>query len=153
MMTTAGNPHIIKHHGGRSSENIIPLRMSQFQDTIITQAIETSKRPWTARECYVLRRFVASFPIWDFNRIPGCTGLSPLVVRWWVRERMPLVVPQVHIRWFPAALEALLAWFLPCPSDAVDAPFHPPASLLYPPSEGLDVGTLMPYHCAVFFRH
>ena len=153
MLATGGgggdHPRIIKHHGSRSNENVIPLRMSQFQDTIITHAIEGSARRWTARESYVLRRFVASFPIWDFHRMPGCT--SPSAVRWWVQERMPLVVPQVHARWFPAALEALLAWFLPC-ADAVAA-FQPPAGLLYPTSEGLDVGNLMPYHCAVFFRH
>ena len=142
---------IIKHHGSRRGDTVIPLRMSQFQDIIITNAIESSARSWTARECYVLRRFVASFPIWDFKRM---AVVSPPVLRWWVQERMPLVVPHGHTRWFPAALEALLAWFLPPSSEAAaEAPFRPPASLLYPASEGLDVGHLMPYHCAVFFRH
>jgi integrase len=142
--------HPIIQHGRRDpTERVIPLRLSQLQEDTVMHIMTDSTHEWSMRERYVLRRFVASFPIWDRKQF--MCSVSKSTLEWWIRERMRLVVPSIHVRWFPSALVALIGWI--SPPASCGSSFQPPLGLLYPPSEGLDVGTTMPYHCAVFFRH
>ena len=141
---------------------VLPLRLSQCQEDVVKRVISNHNggtRTWTTRECYTVRRFVAAFPIWDSNTLH--TGVSVAAIDWWLSDRMPLVVPRMHQRWFPDVLRGLLSSITShhtvhtdgggCQRTTTD--FVPPCSLLYPPSECLCVGTIFPYHCAVFFRH
>lgn len=127
--------------------------------------------PGNQRAFYCLRRFVTAFPLWDE---PGLRTVGAAQVGWWLRDRMPSVVPVEHRRWCPAssfpengrrvrrllpsALRATLSrWcglLLGSSSPAEEGLVTTtPLSLLYPARENLDVGGRLPLHCAIFFRH
>jgi hypothetical protein len=138
----------------RRMGKVLPLRLSQCQEDVVKQILSTDvngMHSWTTRECYAIRRFVAAFPIWDSDVLHS--GVSVAAIDWWLCDRMPLVVPRTHQRWFPDTLRALLSSITRHDDCSTAANFVPLCSLLYPTSDCFPVGTIFPYHCAIFFRH